>query len=135
MSLWEGSTSRLIPDEGFVEKFGTDDFATAFARIECHYFVKKGFFPSDNFLLDQVHKLNGIPGTIIQGRYDVVCPAESAWSLHKKWENSNLIIVPDAGHAASEKGITSALIEATDQTDITQRLNSKPLFNFTLMIS
>jgi proline iminopeptidase len=114
-SVWEGSTSRLIPDESFIEHFGTDTFATAFARIECHYFVNKGFFKTDSWLLDNIHKIANIPGVIVQGRYDVVCPVDSAWELHKRWPSSSLIIIPDAGHAAGEKPTMSALVEATDR--------------------
>lgn len=113
-SVWEGSTSRLIPDEKSLTRFEGDKFATAFALIECHYFTNKGFFEKDSWLLDNVHKIKDIPGTIVQGRYDVVCPPDSAWQLHKRWPKSKFVMVPDAGHAAGEKSTSSALIEATD---------------------
>lgn len=116
-SVWEGSTSRLIPENKFIERFSTDTFATAFALIECHYFTNKGFFKNDNWILDNLHKIKDIPGTIVQGRYDVVCPPDSAWELHKRWPKSKLVMIPDAGHAAGEKPTTSALIEATDSLD------------------
>jgi proline iminopeptidase len=113
-SVWEGSTSKLFLDPHFVERFAGDEFADAFARIECHYFVNKGFFKEDGWILDNVDKIRHIPAWIVQGRYDVVCPAVSAWELHQKWPESKLHIIPDAGHSASEPGIRSKLIEATD---------------------
>jgi proline iminopeptidase len=113
-SVWEGSTSKLFLDPGFVERFGGDEFADAFARIECHYFMNKGFFKDDGWIINNVDKIRHIPAWIVQGRYDVVCPATSAWELHKAWPESKLHIIPDAGHSASEPGIKSKLIEATD---------------------
>ncbi len=113
-SIWEGSTSKLYTDPEFVERFAGDDFAMAFARIECHYFVNKGFFKEDGWLLNNVQKLRHIPTWIVQGRYDVVCPATSAFELHTLWPESKLFIIPDAGHSASEPGIKSKLIEATN---------------------
>ena len=98
-----------------MKRFGKDIFAEAFARIECHYFINKGFLKDEQQLLRDVKKIRHIPGIIVQGRYDVVCPIESAWELHCAWPKSTLIIVPDAGHSVSEKGITSALVEATDR--------------------
>ena len=93
----------------------SDTFALAFARIENHYFVNKGFLESDSFILDNVDKIKHIPGVIIQGRYDVVCPMESAWALHRAWPEAELRIVADAGHSANEPGITSELVQATDR--------------------
>lgn len=113
-SVWEGSTSKLFLDPTFVERFGGDEFADAFARIECHYFMNKGFFKEDGWILNNVDKIRHIPAWIVQGRYDVVCPAVSAHELHKAWPESKLHIIPDAGHSASEPGIKSKLIEATD---------------------
>lgn len=113
-SIWEGSTSKLFFDPQFVERFGGDEFADAFARIECHYFTNKGFFKDDNWILNNTDKIAHIPTWIVQGRYDVVCPATSAWDLHKKLPKSELYIIADAGHSASEPGIRSKLIEATD---------------------
>ncbi|GAC1370866.1 MAG: hypothetical protein NVS3B3_21770 [Aquirhabdus sp.] len=114
-AIWEGSTSKLIPDDKMIEHYGEDNFAEAFARIECHYFTNKGFFPEDNFLLNNVHKIRHIPAVIVQGRYDVVCPAENAWDLHCAWPEAELKIIPNAGHSLSEIGTTDALIEATDR--------------------
>lgn len=113
-SIWEGATSRLLIDPGYLQRFGNDAFADAFARIECHYFVHGGFFRSDAQLLEDVDKISHLPCVIVQGRYDVVCPAASAWALHKRWPGSRLVLVPDAGHSMKEAGITDALLAATD---------------------
>jgi proline iminopeptidase len=113
-SIWEGSTITLRYDRDTVARFGGSDFALAFARIECHYFVHGGFVRSDQQLLEDVGKIRHIPATIVHGRYDVVCPLESAWALHRAWPEASLEIVPAAGHAASEPGIVDALIRATD---------------------
>ncbi|MFE4501763.1 prolyl aminopeptidase [Rhodococcus sp. NPDC056743] len=112
-SAWEGATSYLIPKPDKVEENSEVRFALAFARIENHYFVNGGFF-DEGQLLTKSSALHGIPGTIVQGRYDVVCPATSAWDLHNAWPESKLVIVDDAGHSAMEPGITHHLIEATD---------------------
>lgn len=114
-SIWEGSTSRLHMDQELISKSGEDQFALAFARIECHYFINKGFFDYDGYLLDQVDRFRSIPAIIVQGRYDVVCPMMTAWDLHKKWPEAELKIVQDAGHASFESGITHELILATEK--------------------
>ncbi|AOX03165.1 prolyl aminopeptidase [Moorena producens PAL-8-15-08-1] len=114
-SIWEASTSKLFQDPTLIQKFGEGEFADAFARIECHYFVNKGFFEPEDQLLKNVDRIKSIPGVIVQGRYDVVCPMVSAWELHKAWPEAELIVVPDAGHSMTEPGIRSALIEATDK--------------------
>ena len=113
-SQWEGSTLSLLPDPKRVEVFGGDRFAIAFARIECHYFFNRGFFERDGQLLADAGKLRNIPGAIIQGRYDVVTPMQTAWDLHKAWPRAELVVVPDAGHTATEPGITDAIVRATD---------------------
>lgn len=113
-SIWEGRTSKLIPDSKLVDHFGGDHFSQAFARIECHYFYNKGFFDEDGWLLKNAHRLKGIKGFIVQGRYDMPCPARSAWDLHKAWPDAQLEIIANAGHSSSEPGITDALIRATD---------------------
>jgi proline iminopeptidase len=113
-SIWEGSTSRLHVDPDYITRFGEDRFAEAFARIEAHYFVNGGWFRTDTQLLDDVGRIAGIPGVIVQGRYDVVCPMASAWALHQRWPASQLVVVPDAGHSVKEPGIVHALVEATD---------------------
>ena len=114
-SQWEGATLSLLPDEKRVAEFGQDHFAIAFARIECHYFINKGFLREDGQLLADAHRLKGIPGAIIQGRYDVVTPSMTAWDLHKAWPEAEFVMVPDAGHTASEPGLAAALVRATDQ--------------------
>ncbi len=114
-SIWEASTSRLFLDNQLMQTFGTNQFAEAFARIECHYFMNKGFLETEDQLLLNVDRIRHIPGVIVQGRYDVVCPMISAWELKKVWQEAELIVVPDAGHSMSESGIRSALIEATDK--------------------
>jgi len=114
-SQWEGSTLSLLPDEKRVGDFGSDRFALAFARIECHYFMHGGFFAEDGELLAKARRLKDIPGVIIQGRYDVVTPARTAWDLHRAWPEAEFIMVPDAGHTATEPGIADALVRATDR--------------------
>ena len=114
-SQWEGSTLSLLPDEKRVSDFGSDHFALAFARIECHYFMHGGFFAADGELLAKAQRLKEIPGVIIQGRYDVVTPPRTAWDLHRAWPEAEFIMVPDAGHTATEPGITDALVRATDR--------------------
>jgi proline iminopeptidase len=113
-SVWEGRTSMLFPNAELIARTSGDTFAIAFARIECHYFANRGFLRSDTQLLDEVGKLRQIPAVIVQGRYDVVCPMESAWALHRAWPEAKLVVVPDAGHSANEPGITAALVEASD---------------------
>jgi proline iminopeptidase len=114
-SIWEGSTSKLFPDQNLIDDFASPEKAVALARIECHYFLNQGFLESDNYLLENVDKIRHIPTVIVQGRYDMVCPITSAWDLHRAFPEAELVIVPDAGHSAFEKGNTSALVEATDQ--------------------
>ncbi len=113
-SIWEGSTSTLVPDPKLVERTDDDRFAVAFARIENHYFVHGGWM-NDGQLIRDAANLAGIPGVIVQGRYDVVCPAVSAWELHKAWPESQLTIVEDSGHAQHEPGTVHRLIMATDR--------------------
>ncbi|NNM52569.1 MAG: prolyl aminopeptidase [Pseudomonadales bacterium] len=111
-SIWEGVCSSLHPSPSLVEQFADPRKALAMARIEAHYFMNGSFLNLP--LLAGVHRLKGIPGTLIHGRYDMVCPLDNALSLHQAWPGSQLQIVRDAGHAASEPGITDALIRATD---------------------
>ena len=114
-SIWEASTSKLIPSPASIERFGMAEFAEAFARIECHYFVNKGFFSSENQLLDNINRIRHLPGVIVHGRYDVVCPMITAWELHQAWQEAEFIVIPDAGHSVSEPGIQDALIKASDR--------------------
>ena len=108
---WELSTSHLINKKIDFDKSKINSFSDAFARIECHYFINN-IFLEDNFIFNNIKTIEMIPTKIIQGRYDVVCPVRSAWDLNKKLRNSELIIVDDAGHSMSEKGITNKLVEA-----------------------
>jgi len=112
-SIWEGTTLSLLHDQDRVQKFGADDYALAFARIECHYFTNGGFLRSDAQLLEDMPRLAHLPGTIIHGRYDVVTPVKNAWDLAKRWPRAELRIVPDAGHAMTEPGIIHEIISAS----------------------
>jgi len=114
-SVWEGSTSKLHFDFEMIERFDDPTFALAFARIECHYFMNNAFFPTDNYLIENVGKIRHVPAVIVQGRYDVVCPMKSAWELHRAWPEAEFVVVPDAGHSATEPGIVDALVTATDK--------------------
>jgi proline iminopeptidase len=114
-SVWEGSTSKLFPSADLMQHWEGENEALSLARIECHYFMNNSFFPSENYLIENVGKIRHIPTVIVQGRYDVVCPATSAWELHKAFPEADLQIIPDAGHSISEPGITAALVEATDK--------------------
>jgi proline iminopeptidase len=114
--MWEGSTSRLVPDPELIERTGDETFAEAFARIECHYFVNGGFFQDDNQLLNNVDRIQHIPTLIVQGRYDIVCPAESAYELHRALPKSTLQIAPRSGHSALEPEITALLVRGHSPT-------------------
>lgn len=114
-SVWEGRTSCLAPNADLIARTGGDSFSLAFARIECHYFVNQGFLEPETKLLDDVGKIRHIPAVIVQGRYDVVCPMENAWALHRAWPEADLRLVGDAGHSAFEPGIVSELVGATDR--------------------
>jgi proline iminopeptidase len=114
-SVWEGATSFLWQDSSHIESSAEDEFALAFARIECHYFVHGGFFEHDDQLLRNIDRIRHIPAVIVQGRYDVVCPLRSAWDLHRAWPEADLHIVQDAGHSAFEPGNMHQLLEATDR--------------------
>ena len=114
-SVWEGSTSYLVQNPDHIAHAGEDDFAVAFARIECHFFVNGGFFEVDGQILRDIDSIRHIPGVIVQGRYDVVCPMRSAWDLHKAWPESELHVVANAGHSANEVGIIDQLVRATDK--------------------
>ncbi|KAK9097116.1 hypothetical protein Sjap_022613 [Stephania japonica] len=112
---WEMMTAHLLPNEENIKRGDDDKFSLAFARIENHFFVNKGFFPSDSYLLDNIEKIRHIKTTIVQGRYDVCCPMMSAWDLHKAWPEAEFKVVQDAGHSANEPGITAELVAATEK--------------------
>jgi len=114
-TTWEGATSFLRTNPAYVAKFDNPDYAAAFARIEAHYFVNRGFMESDDQLLRDIERIRHIPAVIVQGRYDIVCPMRSAWDLHRAWPEAELRIVPGAGHSAFEPAITHELVAATDR--------------------
>jgi proline iminopeptidase len=112
-SIWEASTSFLVPNAKVAVTFSADNLALSLARIECHYFVNGGFMEEDQ-LIHNIDKIRSIPAVIVQGRYDVVCPMISAWELAQAWPEADFRIVPDAGHAAFESGNIHELVMATD---------------------
>jgi proline iminopeptidase len=114
-SAWEGKTLSLLPDAERVRRFSEDAYALAFARIECHYFINGGFFHSDDQLIANAHRLRGIPGIIVHGRYDVVTPVKTAFDLARAWPEADLKVVPDAGHAMTEPGTVHELVAATNR--------------------
>ena len=114
-SIWEASTSKLYQSKDYLHHFNDPKVSEAFARIECHYFINKGFFETDGWILENVDKINHIPTAIIQGRYDIVCPMRSAWDLHIALPNAEFHIINDAGHSKTEPGIQSKLIETTNK--------------------
>ncbi len=114
-SVWEGSTCHLYPDLKHIEETADAVFALAFARIENHYFMNHGFFSHENQILDDIKKIRHIPTVIIQGRYDVVCPMQTAYDLKRAFPEAELIVVPDAGHSAFEPSISRELVKATDR--------------------
>lgn len=114
-SVWEGSTSTLHSNRSLQQTMGEAHFALALARIECHYFVNGGFFEDDQQLFSQMDRIKHIKATIVQGRYDVVCPMETAWRLHRSWPGSHLIVAGSSGHSAFEPEILHHLVTATDR--------------------
>lgn len=113
-TTWESATVFLLEDDEYIAESADPAFATAFARIENHFFMNRGWL-EEGQLIAQADRLADIPGVIVQGRYDVVCPARTAWDLHQAWPKSELIIAADAGHAFDEPGILEELIKATDR--------------------
>jgi proline iminopeptidase len=113
-SLWEHETITLLHNPTYAAQASDDAYALAFARIENHYFANAGFFDEGQLIRD-AHKLRGIPGVIVQGRYDACTPAQTAWDLHRAWPEADFHMIPDAGHAWSEPGIRSALLAALDR--------------------
>ncbi len=113
-SIWEGRTATLTPRKEVVDFFSDPHVALSLARIEAHYFVHDSFLAPNQILRDS-HRLKTIPGVIVHGRYDMVCPLDSAWALHQAWPEAEFDIIPDAGHSASEPGIVDALVGATNR--------------------
>jgi proline iminopeptidase len=122
-SLWEGRTATLRPNQDVVDSFTEPHRALSLARIEAHYFVNNAFL-EENQILRDAHKLADIPGVIVHGRYDVICPLDNAYLLHKAWPGSELNIIREAGHASRELGIVDALIRATN--DMAKELGERP---------
>ncbi|HEY2733660.1 MAG TPA: prolyl aminopeptidase [Polyangiales bacterium] len=114
-SLWEAVTSTLRPSPEMKSSMSKDDFALAFARIECHYFVNRGFFEREAQLIEDANRIRHIPGVIVQGRYDIVCPMETAWALHRAWPEAELFVAQTSGHSAFEPEIVHHLIASTDK--------------------
>ncbi len=112
-STWEGSTCKLKPDTNVIGSFAEAHLALSISRIECHYFTHDCWL-EENQLLHDVHRIRHIPTWIVHGRYDVICPAQNAWDLHKAFPESKLHLISDAGHAYDEPGILDATINATD---------------------
>ena len=112
---WENTTSTLFVDASDEVKGDDAKFALAFARIENHFFHNRGFFDWDGWLLDQVDRIRHIPTVIVQGRYDVVCPAQSAWDLHTAMPEADFHIVQDSGHGCMEPGTLDVLVRATGE--------------------
>ena len=108
-----GRPGAALPDAERVKRFSEDAYALAFARIECHYFINRGFFSSDDQLIANAHRLSAIPGVIVHGRYDVVTPVKIAFDLARAWPEAELRMVPDSGHAMTESGIVHELVAAT----------------------
>ena len=113
-SVWEGRTACLQTNDAVVDYFSDPHVALSVARIEAHYFVNNSFL-QPNQILNNADKLKEIPGYIVHGRYDVICPAQQAWALHQAWPESELNMIEDAGHAVSEPGITQRLVEIMDE--------------------
>ena len=114
-SKWEGTTCSLSYDESRVDQFSDPHFALAFALIENHYFINQGFFETEDQLINGISKIRSIPTVIVQGRYDMVCPMETAWEVSRNWLEASLVIAPFSGHTAFEKEITHELIKATNE--------------------
>ena len=112
-SVWEASTLSLLEDRERIRQFANEAYALAFARIECHYFINRGFFARDGELIEGASRIATIPGVIVHGRYDVCTPVRNAWDLKRAWPIADLRIVPDAGHALVEPGIVHELVSAT----------------------
>ncbi|WCU87828.1 prolyl aminopeptidase [Pseudomonas aeruginosa] len=113
-STWEGRTATLRPNPMVVDRFTEPGRALSISRIENHFFVNQGFL-RPNQLLEDMHRIAHLPGVIVHGRYDAICPLDNAWALHQAWPNSELQIIRDAGHTASEPGIVDALVRATNE--------------------
>jgi proline iminopeptidase len=124
-SVWEAATSHLRTNPADIAHFGDPKVAIAFARIECHYFINRGFMQRDEQLLRDARRIRHIPGTIVQGRYDVICPMRSAWALHRAWPEADLRIAADSGHSAFEVATARELVAATDRYSLRGRRSAR----------
>jgi len=113
-SIWEGSTATLLPDKSVIDYFSDPHIALSIARIECHYFINKSFL-SPGQILNNAQNLKDIPGFIVHGRYDVICPIDQAVLLDQHWPESKLMVIDNAGHAVTERGISDALVDCCNQ--------------------
>ena len=113
-SIWEGRCATLHSNNDVVERFANPHMAIAMARIEAHYFINKAFI-EPNQIINNAHLLKDIPGTIVHGRYDMICPVNQAVALSEAWPSAKLDIIGDAGHSSSERGTTDALVRATNR--------------------
>jgi proline iminopeptidase len=113
-SRYEGSCSTLLPSEAVIADAGSDAVSLGIGRLEAHYFLHGGFLEEDQLIRD-VARIRHLPAVIVQGRYDMVCPPQTALRLHAAWPEAALRLVADAGHSASEPGIAAALVAATEQ--------------------
>lgn len=113
-STFEGSTIQLVPSDDVREMFSADHMAVSLAQIEVHYFVNRCFM-EDGQLLANADRIRDIPGIIVHGRYDALCPPRNAYDLHAAWPGAELRITPDAGHSAFEPGNVHELVMATDR--------------------
>jgi proline iminopeptidase len=113
-SIWEGSTATLLPDKSVIDHFSDPHIALSIARIECHYFINRSFLAPGQ-ILDKIGSLKDIPGYIVHGRYDVICPIDQAVLLDQHWVESKLMIIDNAGHAVTERGISDALVDCCNQ--------------------
>jgi proline iminopeptidase len=114
-SRWEAATSKLVQNNSLMDEFSDPYFALAFALIENHYFINKGFLDSEDQLIKGIEKIRHIPAKIIQGRYDIVCPMETAYEVHKEWPEAKLEIAKSSGHSAFEREIIHLLVSATNE--------------------
>ncbi|MEM1362310.1 MAG: prolyl aminopeptidase [Pseudomonadota bacterium] len=109
---WENALASI--DNDGITGESPADYARAFARLENHYFTNAGFLDYDGQILDRVSRISQIPGTVVQGRYDMICPPRSAWALTDQWSRAELKMIPHAGHALSEPGISAELVRVTN---------------------
>lgn len=115
-TVYENSLLALIQDPKVLKEADENiDQAEKVARIECHYFLNKSFFKTDNYLIENISKIRHIPAVIVQGRYDVICPPRFAWNLHRAWPEADCYFIADAGHSVAEPNIAKTLITATDR--------------------